>query len=343
MQGFYIESDTDNPYINLALEEYLLAFCARQECCVLYLWQNDNTVVIGRNQNAYTECDLTYAEINNIKVVRRLTGGGAVYHDLGNINFTVILPKKLHDISRSTKMAASALSRIGIAVNISGRNDICIGERKISGNAYYSNADVGMHHGTILYKANREVMERVLTAADDKLARHGVRSVSSRVADVSGTYPDVKLKKVCQALKESFCMEYGFIKLEEPKIDKSKVAVIPKKYQSDKWNIDRLKDYSLARRSQFGWGSITVSFDMSGKSILAVELSTDTLETDIIASLKWCINEEISCFNDGNVRAVFTEFVDADCRNKEIADDIRAVCESLVAEIQISSCGRRCL
>ena len=134
-EGIFIESKSVNPYENLALEEYLLNLCTASQKAVLYLWQNDYTVVIGRNQNAFTECDIEFAKKNGIHIARRLTGGGAVFHDLGNVNYTMILPKEMFDVNLTTKIIVDALNGIGIKAEKNGRNDICTDHGKISGNA----------------------------------------------------------------------------------------------------------------------------------------------------------------------------------------------------------------
>ena len=119
----YIESDQVNPYKNLAVEEYLLLHCEDKEC-ILYLWQNQNTVVIGRNQNAWKECKVTKLEEENGHLARRLSGGGAVYHDLGNLNFTFLVNKDEYSLEKQLQVIINAMGRLGLKAEKSGRNDI---------------------------------------------------------------------------------------------------------------------------------------------------------------------------------------------------------------------------
>ena len=132
----YIESDQVNPYKNLAVEEYLLLHCEDKEC-ILYLWQNQNTVVIGRNQNAWKECKVTKLEEENGHLARRLSGGGAVYHDLGNLNFTFLVNKDEYSLEKQLQVIINAMGRLGLKAEKSGRNDILIDGKKFSGNAFY--------------------------------------------------------------------------------------------------------------------------------------------------------------------------------------------------------------
>ena len=136
----YIETDNTHPYKNLAVEEYLLLHCRENEC-ILYLWQNQNTVVAGRNQNVWKECLVSRLEEDNGHIVRRLSGGGAVYHDLGNLNFTFLVRKENYDVSKQLDVILKAVQKLGIAAEKSGRNDILADGRKFSGNAFYEKGD----------------------------------------------------------------------------------------------------------------------------------------------------------------------------------------------------------
>ena len=169
----YIESDQVNPYKNLAVEEYLLLHCEPQEC-ILYLWQNQNTVVIGRNQNAWKECKVESLEENGGHLARRLSGGGAVYHDLGNLNFTFLVSKENYSIDRQLEVIVKAVQKLGAKAEKSGRNDILIDGKKFSGNAFYRHGDHCYHHGTIMVAVDKERLGSYLTVSTAKLQSKGV-------------------------------------------------------------------------------------------------------------------------------------------------------------------------
>ena len=240
MKGYFFRASGTDPGINLATEEYLLRLNEELGSAILYLWQNKDTVVIGRNQNAYNECNVEYVRRNDIKIVRRLTGGGAVYHDLGNLNYSMILPLALHDITRSTGVVINAFKSLGIEAKATGRNDICINDRKISGNAYYSNDLVGLHHGTVLYRADSERMEAVLNVSEKKLAGHGIESVRSRVCDIVSIKPDISLEDICMALMGSFKEVYGIEAFNDLDIPFEEISVLAERYGKREWNLDKV-------------------------------------------------------------------------------------------------------
>ena len=181
----YIMNDSTDPYFNLALEEYL--FNLDDENAYYWLWQNDNTIVIGKNQNAFREINEDFVRENKIKISRRITGGGAVYHDLGNLNFTFIVPsqgKRAYDFKRFTDKIIDALKTFGVQAEYSGRNDLLIDGKKFSGNAQLVGERKILHHGTLLFSTDTSVIEKCLTPSEEKIKSRGVGSVKSRVANL---------------------------------------------------------------------------------------------------------------------------------------------------------------
>ena len=286
MKGYIHTSAQVNPYVNLAIEEHLLSSGAP----VLYFWQNENTVVIGRNQNAYTECDMDYVASHGTLVARRLTGGGAVYHDLGNLNFSIVLPKALHDVTRSTGIIVRALTNLGIPVRASGRNDILLDGKKVSGNAYYSNERVGLHHGTVLYALDAHAIEGALAVSAYKKSRHGVASVRSRVTDIASHYPKVSIADIKTAIQVAFCAEYGIDELEELGIAEADVSPLVERYSSPEWVFGRINEYDVSRDASFDWGTVRVSVQYAGDTPLGCELSSDSLEPDLIDEARRTLN-----------------------------------------------------
>lgn len=240
MDGYYIKAPGTDPCVNLAVEEYLVKRNEVLNAAILILWKNHNTVVIGKNQNAYAECDLEYARINGIKVVRRITGGGAVYHDDGNINYSIIVPIGLHNIDISTALMTDALKSLGIDAVKDGRNDICLDGLKISGNAYYTDKYTGLHHGTLLYRVDSDRMDRVLSVSADKLKRKGIKSVRSRVGDIVTRYPGIEQREIEEAIKASFMNTYRIDELKDLNIAEGDIEELIAKYRSKAWNIDKV-------------------------------------------------------------------------------------------------------
>ncbi|MBQ1263585.1 MAG: lipoate--protein ligase family protein, partial [Oscillospiraceae bacterium] len=180
-----IVNEFTSPSFNLALEEYLLSNFKNGE--IITLWRNEPSVIIGKNQNAYAEIDAEYVKANNITVVRRLTGGGAVFHDLGNINYTLISDynsDNFGDFKGFAQPICEFLSRDGVSAELSGRNDITIDGAKISGTAQTVKGSRCLAHGTLLYSADISALAKALRPNQKKLEDKAVRSVKSRVGNI---------------------------------------------------------------------------------------------------------------------------------------------------------------
>lgn len=201
-------SENTNPYENIALEEYLLNNVEAGEC-ILYLWQNRKTVVIGRNQNPWKECDFEALKADGGFLARRLSGGGAVFHDLGNLNFTFIVRSEDYDTQRQTEVILRAVNKYGINAVRTGRNDIEVDGKKFSGNAFYKTDQGCYHHGTILINVDNAEMAKYLNPPAAKLKSKGVDSVRSRVTNLIEYAPHMDIKGMMAALIEAFGEVYG--------------------------------------------------------------------------------------------------------------------------------------
>ena len=204
-------SDSYDPWFNLAVEDCIFREMTTQR--VLFLWRNAETVVIGQAQNPWKECNTRRMEEDGIRLARRSSGGGAVFHDLGNTCFTFMAGKPEYDKSVSTGIILNALKTLGIDASASGRNDLVVqtpeGERKISGSAYRETVDRGFHHGTLLLNADLSRLANYLNPDVKKLQAKGITSVRSRVANLNEFVPGIDHQQISTAVAEAFFEWYG--------------------------------------------------------------------------------------------------------------------------------------
>lgn len=208
MEYKYTVSEKYDPYFNLAYEKYLFDEVSIGET-IIYLWQNDNTIVIGKNQNPKSEMLLDKFISDGGKLARRMSGGGTVYHDLGNLNFSFITKSNEIEQVSYQKVITSVLKYFGLKVEFNGKNDLLIGEKKFSGNATYDNGNIICQHGTLLVSTDLKKMSYYLTPDISKLERNNVKSVSSRVTNLSDLCPKISV----EVLKQEIIRELKALKL----------------------------------------------------------------------------------------------------------------------------------
>ena len=283
----YIESKETNPYRNLAVEEYLLLHCAEDEC-ILYLWQNANTVVIGRNQNIWKECIVNKLEDEKGYAVRRLSGGGAGYNELGILNFTFLVRKENYDVDRQLEVILTAVRKLGINAKKSGRNDILIDEHKFSGNAFYKQGEYCYHHGTLMVDVNLGELSRYLTVSKEKLQAKGVDSVRSRVVNLKSYAPGLTIDQLKEKLRASFEEVYGLKAriLEVSELDKEEIRERTEKFSSWDWIYGRTLAFQYELSKRFVWGQITLQFQVKNGKVRDVNVFSDSMKPEFIEQLR---------------------------------------------------------
>lgn len=228
----YICSENTSPYYNLALERSLFDF-VNEDTVILYLWQNSHTIVIGKNQNAYAECKVDEFIGAGGTLARRPSGGGAVYHDLGNLNFSIICKESIAKEHTYQRIVKEALRFFGIVSEFNGRNDLTVDDKKFSGNAFYVKDDVLCQHGTILINSDFKELSKYLTPDISKLERNHVKSVESRVVNLS----EISDKITVESMKEAMIKATNAIRLEEEPTE-SKVEEYKKIFENDEWILE---------------------------------------------------------------------------------------------------------
>ena len=276
------ESKGFDPYENLAIEKHLMDITPRG-CCVLYLWQNQNTVVIGRNQNPWLECRTSLLDEEGGKLARRLSGGGAVFHDLGNLNFTFIMPREDYDLDKQLAVIQRACALAGIAAEKSGRNDLLADGRKFSGNAFYQNATHAYHHGTLMIDVDKEKLGRYLSPPKAKLAARGVTSVRSRVVNLKELTPQLTVQTMKRYMAEAFAEIYdakaAAFTLTDG--DLQKITALKEKYNSWEYLFGAPLPFSFQCEDHFRWGHIALQINAKNGIITDVKLYSDAMDWTI--------------------------------------------------------------
>ncbi|MBR1517736.1 MAG: lipoate--protein ligase [Bacteroidales bacterium] len=282
-------SNQTNPHLNVAVENYLVS-CDAPDTITLYLWKNHRTVVIGQNQNPYAECDVELLESEGGYLMRRRTGGGAVYHDDGNINFSFVVPPAHYDQLRQFRVLMKAVESYGLHCELSGRNDVLCDGRKFSGNAFSRGTHQYLHHGTILIAGNVDDMRRYLKVKPSKLSRHGVASVRSRVVNLS-ELAAVTSDNIVPRLVDAFEQEYGGQVVETAFDQLRTLPAVQRLYDefaSDEWRFARWRSFHAERHGSFDWGEVELSLvvDEASRTITDIEVSTDCLMVSLVDELR---------------------------------------------------------
>ena len=285
MKTEIIISNQYDPFLNRAVETYLTD-SQDAETVTMYLWKNERTVVIGINQNPYSECNVRQLLDDGGHLMRRKTGGGAVYHDLGNLNFSFIASKKNYDVRRQLSVIQEALKAFGLEAEISGRNDLTCQGRKFSGNAFYNGTSNNLHHGTILIKTDGAMMQRYLIVNKAKLLKNGVKSVASRVVNLS-EIAEITAENIVQPLIEAFAKTYqstpAIVEFDQM-ASLPEVQAICNEIRSHEYIFGKWENFKTSRQRQFDWGNVDIDLDINeDKGVINdIKIASDCLEPETI-------------------------------------------------------------
>ena len=272
-------STCHNVWDNQAFEEYLLD---TEESPALFLWQNALTVVIGRHQNAWKETDWQSLEHDGGQLARRLSGGGAVFHDLGNLNFTFFVDKKEYDLSRQVGIILKAVQTLGVNATFCGRNDLEVFGRKFSGNAFCFRRDRAFHHGTLLLDCDLSLMKHYLQVSLEKITNKGVDSVPARVINLKEVSPKVNMPGLIEAVCESFSSRYSEVCMEKVDTSQAAPASLIEKFSSWDWRFGSSPEFGVTLSRRFPWGNLDLTCENRLGLIRRAHIYSDLLNADLV-------------------------------------------------------------
>ncbi len=288
----YINNLSNNPWYNLAFEEYCFKNLPKDENYVI-LWVNEPAIIVGKNQNTIEEINSDYVRQNNIKIVRRVTGGGAVYHDLGNLNFTFITTVSgavKIDFGKINIPMLKSLERLGINAELSGRNDLTLEGKKISGIAQSVEKNRVLNHGTILFDTDLTVLSNALNVKKDKIESKGVKSVKSRVTNIRPylnldvdilTFKDLLIENIF-SLEDLKPEEYKLTDLQLDEVDK----LFKEKYSTWEWNYGESPEFDYKNYKRFPFGSIEVRLEVKSGVIKESKIYGDFFGVEDVGLLE---------------------------------------------------------
>lgn len=276
----YIKNPNNDPYFNMAFDEYCLESLPIDEP-VFYLWQNRPAVIIGFNQEVNTEVNLDYLRANGIELVRRVTGGGAVYHDLGNLNYTIVGRSENleRDYPEYAGLLMKALQSLGVPATLSGRNDILVEGKKVSGFAKRVCKDRLMVHGTLMYQVDVDVLTHVLNPSPTKLQSKGVFSVRSRVANLREYLPQIAdVRMFSQQLEAILSNHYTDAEYRLTDTDLAHIRQLrDAKFAQWEWNYGRSPKATMTHSARLACGTVEVHLTLHENRITSCRFGGDFL------------------------------------------------------------------
>ena len=309
----YIKNVSTNPYYNMAFDEYCLESLSINEP-VFYLWQNRPAVIVGFNQEVNTEVNLDYLKENGIDLVRRVTGGGAVYHDLVNLNYTIV--GRSEDLERDypeyASIMAKALQSLGVPATLSGRNDILVEGRKVSGFAKRVCKNRLMVHGTLMYNVDVDVLTKVLNPSNTKLQSKGIASVRSRVANLCEYLPNIPdIQTFSKQLEEILSHHYQDTEYQLSEEDLANIQLLTdQKFATWEWNYGRSPKATLTHSARLACGTVEIHLTLAENRISSCRFGGDFLGNLPATDLESALIEVI--YDTENIQKRLSSFTISD-------------------------------
>ena len=286
MSIYIYSAPTGDGWLNLARDGYFLENNKKGDV-ILYFYVNKNAVIIGRNQNAWKECNIANMDADGVQLVRRHSGGGAVFHDNGNLNFSFITDEKHYDLNRQMRVILNAVSKLGLKAELSGRNDITVDGKKFSGNAFSLAKGNRSHHGTILVNADLAKLSNYLCVSKEKMRSKGIDSVRARVCNLCELSSGLTVEAMRRLVIESFIEEYGAA--SEYVFDGMALAEVEERRErlaSWEWRFGKTPQFDFETDKRFSFGDTQIYFNLRDGVIRETKVYSDCLDTELTTEIE---------------------------------------------------------
>lgn len=286
MSNYIYSAPTGDGWLNLARDGYFLENNKKGDV-ILYFYVNKNAVIIGRNQNAWKECNIANMDADGVQLVRRHSGGGAVFHDNGNLNFSFITDEKHYDLNRQMRVILNAVSKLGLKAELSGRNDITVDGKKFSGNAFSLAKGNRSHHGTILVNADLTKLSNYLCVSKEKMRSKGIDSVRARVCNICELSSGLTVEAMRRLVIESFIEEYGAA--SEYVFDGTALAEVEERRErlaSWEWRFGKTPQFDFETDKRFSFGDTQIYFNSRNGVIRETKVYSDCLDTELTTEIE---------------------------------------------------------
>lgn len=286
MSNYIYSAPTGDGWLNLARDGYFLENNKKGDV-ILYFYVNKNAVIIGRNQNAWKECSIANMDADGVQLVRRHSGGGAVFHDNGNLNFSFITDEKHYDLNRQMRVILNAVSKLGLKAELSGRNDITVDGKKFSGNAFSLAKGNRSHHGTILVNADLTKLSNYLCVSKEKMRSKGIDSVRARVCNLCELSSGLTVEAMRRLVIESFIEEYGAA--SEYVFDGTALAEVEERrerHASWEWRFGKTPQFDFETDKRFSFGDTQIYFNLRDGVIRETKVYSDCLDTELTTEIE---------------------------------------------------------
>ena len=286
MSNYIYSAPTGDGWLNLARDGYFLENNKKGDV-ILYFYVNKNAVIIGRNQNAWKECSIANMDADGVQLERRHSGGGAVFHDNGNLNFSFITDEKHYDLNRQMRVILNAVSKLGLKAELSGRNDITVDGKKFSGNAFSLAKGNRSHHGTILVNADLTKLSNYLCVSKEKMRSKGIDSVRARVCNICELSSGLTVEAMRRLVIESFIEEYGAA--SEYVFDGTALAEVEERRErlaSWEWRFGKTPQFDFETDKRFSFGDTQIYFNSRNGVIRETKVYSDCLDTELTTEIE---------------------------------------------------------